>query len=171
MKNRKTFILGLILILFGILNFAHAVGIFECDLREFLGYAFLLYGLFSTYLSFGKDTARGRLFLSVCVFLLGVLFIVITNFDIPSYQGVFLTTVLFIPGAGLLILYLQNYKETFLLITSVILILLSAISLYFYSSLSIIQFADKIAGKIISNWEIVFILFGFILLESNRREI
>jgi hypothetical protein len=152
------------------LSLIQTIGLVDIDFNALLGCALLLYGLVSTYTSFGKDNSRGTLFLSVCVFLLGVLLFVISFFDIPSYRGLYIASVLFITGSAFLILYLQNHIEHLLLFIALFMILLSCITIYFYNSVSIIQFADKIAGKIIDNWELVFILFGFSLLAGSGKE-
>ena len=71
------------------------IGFLRVNNEEILAYTFIFYGISSVYLSMGKDK-KFRVFLGTVVFLIGIIFFVLNNFDITNLSRIIFPSVILI---------------------------------------------------------------------------
>ena len=165
--NMNRFFAGVAFVVLGIgylLRIFHLTGI---NSQEIIGVSLIVFALPAAYFSFGKGK-RSMLFLSTCMFLLGIIFIIIDRFEILQPKDLIFTSILFMIGAALIILFIDNTKEKIFLYTGMILLLSSVLSIKFAESSGYIRLANKIGSVIIDYWPVFLILVGLSFL-FNRE--
>jgi hypothetical protein len=152
----------LILILFKILG---VVNLYNTDL---LSYLLVFLGLSYAYNSFGNNR-KGILFASTVVFLIGLMLFVISNFEIQQVSKIILPSSMMIIGIGLLMIYIDGHKVTYLFVLSLLFILVGVIISITRGRLTFISFLSSgvsIAGKY---WPFLVIFAGILLLYRKRK--
>jgi len=167
MLNNKVSSIGLTLIILGILLLMKLFGIIKVQTNEIYGNMMLFFGITSVFFNVGKNR-RGELFLGASVFMLGVLFHVLNNYDILNTNRLFLPSILFITATGFIILFLDNYKERSFLLVSIALYFISFFTIEFYSDFGIIRFANSTGFLILEFWPILIILIGVGIMAERK---
>ncbi len=144
--------------------FFNIVGIINLDNYEILAYTFIFYGLATVYLSMGNNK-KLQVFLGSAVFLIGIDFMVISNFDIFSSSGIIFPSTLLILGISSFILYLDNTEDRAIFFVSIIFILFGLIYSISVGSLGIISFLKSLFALVKDYWVVPVIAFiVFVLL-------
>ncbi len=151
-------IITLILKLFGLLN---------VDNNQLLAYTFIFYGISSVYISFGRNK-RLQLFIGTVIFLIGIVFFLISNFDIFNSSHLIFPSTLLILGISCWMLFLDNTDDKAVLFISIIFILLGIIYSISVGAMRVGSFLNSILSIASKYWAIVLITFIIILL--LRRE-
>ena len=167
MLNNKVSSIGLTLIVLGILLLMKLLGIITVKTNEIYGNMMLFLGITSVFFNVGKNR-RGELFLGASVFMLGVLFHVLNNYDILNTNRLFLPSLLFITATGFIILFLDNQREKSFLLVSIVLYLLSFITVKYYSDYGIISFTNSIGFLVLEFWPVLIILIGVGLMVERK---
>lgn len=144
--------------------FFNIVGIINLDNYEILAYTFIFYGLATVYLSMGNNK-KLQVFLGSAVFLIGIDFMVISNFDIFNSSGIIFPSTLLILGISSLILYLDNTEDRAIFFVSLIFILFGLIYSISVGSLGVISFLKSLIALVKDYWIVPVIAFiVFVLL-------
>ena len=144
--------------------FFNIVGIINLDNYEILAYTFIFYGLATVYLSMGNNK-KLQVFLGSAVFLIGIDFMVISNFDIFNSSGIIFPSTLLILGISSFILYLDNTEDRAIFFVSLIFILFGLIYSISVGSLGIISFLKSLIALVKDYWIVPVIAFiVFVLL-------
>jgi hypothetical protein len=166
--NNNRFTLGITLVLFGILTMLDNFGVISASFEKISGYLLLLYAIPTFYYSFSSGK-RNRLLASALIFFVGIIFLVKGYFQILDERGLILASILFISGAVLLILYLENVKEKIFLISGIALILFSGLAITLFKNLGLFNLSAKISGLFEIFWPVVLIVFGISLFINRRK--
>lgn len=142
-------------------------GVIAVSLTLVIAYAFLIYGIVSVFVSMGTHQRAG-LFLGTAIFLTGVVLFVVENFTIIQPDILIFPSILFISGAGFLMLFLDDRLNKVFLYSSVILIPLSIISMLFIKRFTVFGLANRLASGLADYYPIFIILLGVYLL-LNRK--
>lgn len=167
MKN-NSFALGSSLILWGLMTMFNFFGLTNVDLIKIFSFVFIFYGLVSIITSF-KTIRRTQLFLTSLFLNTGILLYIISHYEILNWYNLVLPSILYFIGAGFLLLYIESYSGKSILVTSVFFFILSAVSIFFYKSNWIVQFAHKITLTLFSSWSFILILFGVLLIIGKTK--
>lgn len=159
---------GLVFILSGIVLLLQSIKVLEDDMSRAVGTAFLLQGLASVYLSF-KTGRRDFLFLFTVVFLIGIILITSSYFEIIESRGLVFSSILFIAGAGFFILFVDNPPEKKFLYTGVILALSGIASITFLRELGIAGLANKLGNAAEDFWPVILTLAGLVLFLNRNK--
>ncbi len=152
-------IISLILKFFGFIYF---------DNYELLAYAFIFYGISSVYISFGKNK-RLQLFIGTAVFLIGIIFFLVSNFDIFNLSSLIFPSALLILGIGSWMLFLDNTDDKAIFFISIIFILLGIVYSVSVGSLRAVSFINSIASITLKYWVVALILI-FIVIILKRED-
>jgi hypothetical protein len=156
------------LIVLGIMLLLRYFDLITAGEEEIFGFVLTAYGIISVYILSGSGK-KGRLFITGILFILGVLLIVLGNFEILSPVKLLLSTVLFALGTAFALLFVDNFRETVFLVVSLILLGAGIFTAIYFKLFSTIQAANKIALVIFQYWPVIFILIGFsIILNRNK---
>lgn len=166
MKINK--IAGYILIIVGFLTYFDWFSIFTSNVFTAAVILFGILGLTGTALSLG---ARNRvlLFISTSVFLTAVLFFTIENFVIQNQDLLTIPTILFISGAGFVMLFIDNTKAKAFLHSGLLLIVFSMLMIFVLGTGPLIAYVNRLSLYILDFWAGMFIIIGFLLLASRYK--
>jgi hypothetical protein len=160
-------ILAITLIITGLLSFLKMIGSISMGYNEILGIGFVIFGFATVSVNLGKYK-RGLLFLSAGIFVLGVIFIVVNNYEIYVTNNLVFPSILIIIGAGLLILFIDNTKEKVFLYSAFLVMLLGVFSSYRIDIFSVSSIANSIGIVFVDSWQIFLIIFGVLILLSGK---
>ena len=138
------------------------MGVIEIGNTELLGYVLIFYGISQTYLSLGKNR-KGYLFTGTFLFLTGIFLFIISNFEFGNTRELIFPSLLFITGICCLMLFIDNGKKNYLII-SVTLILTGLIVTLFVGSPSFSVFFQALVDITLKYWLVVLIVLGIILI-------
>lgn len=147
-------IISLILKLFGLIYL---------DNIELLAYTFIFYGISSVYVSFGNNK-RFQLFIGTTAFLIGIIFFLVSNFDIFNSSSLIFPSALLILGICSWMLFLDNTDDKAVLFISIIFILLGVIYSISVGTLRIGSFLNSIFSITIKYWIVALITLIIIIL-------
>ncbi len=142
------------------------IGIIELSTLEILAYAAVFFGVSSVYTSMGHNK-KLTLFLGTVVFLFGIIFFLLVNFDIYNISSMIFPSAVLILGISSFMLFLDNTSDKAILFISLIFILLGIVYAVSVGSLRPYSFffsAYKIAVKY---WMVVLIAL-IIVIVINR---
>ncbi len=159
---------GLVLILSGIALLLQSIKVLEDDMSLTMGAALLLQGLASVHLSL-KTNRRDFLFLFTVVFLIGIILITSSYFEIIESRGLVFSSILFITGSGLLILFIDNPVEKKFLYSGVTLVLTGIASVTFLMEFGIAGLANKLGNAAEDFWPVILTLSGLVLFLNRNR--
>ncbi len=166
--QKNKLLLSFSLITLGAMLMLQYIGIIGGAGGEIYGFILAGYGIISVYILSGSGQ-KGKLFLSGVLFILGVLLIILGNYEILSPVKLLLPTILFAAGTGFALLFADNHREPVFLVISVVLLAAGIFASIYFNLFSTIQAANKIALVIYQYWPVIFILIGFsIILNRNR---
>jgi len=138
-------------------------GLLNVDNNELLAYTFIFYGISSVYISFGRNK-RLQLFIGTAIFLIGIVFFLISNFAIFSSSGLIFPSTLLILGISCWMLFLDNTNDKAILFVSIIFILLGIIYSISVGAMRVGSFVSSILSITAKYWAIVIITLIIVLL-------
>jgi hypothetical protein len=157
-----------VLILISISYFLKLINFIRITDNSFFSYALLLYGIVAVYSSFNTNR-KVFLFLSTALFMTGVLLFILENFDVINPNILILPAIIFIFGAGFLILYLENFSNKIFLYNSLWLFLFSLIFIV-VSRYHLFRSVFNFCGKLFLDYYPLLIIITGILLIIRRKE-
>lgn len=168
MRYNNFILLGFSLIIIGIFFLLRFFEIINTPFTLIASYVFIFYGIADVYFSFGTGY-RGRLFFASIIFLSGIMMFVINNYEILYPSSAIFPSILFITGAGFLILFIDNMNEKIFLYSGIFLTLISLLSITFLKDSAIIQTANNISMLVLDYWPVFVLLFGINILLMRKR--
>ena len=133
----RTFLLGILLLVFGVLLLLSRAGVLELNFSRIIAFMILAVGGFealTAFASFNGGTHfanRRRLFWGSALFLTGILIGLISYDFIPDGWDQIWPSALLIPGLAFLMLYFSNPKEYSLIIVAALFMAAGLIGLFF----------------------------------------
>jgi hypothetical protein len=144
------------------------IGLLNVNNEEILAYTFVFYGISSVYSSLGKNK-KFRLFLGTVVFLIGIIFFVINNFDIVNLSRMIFPAIILTAGIGFLMLYIDNTNDKTILYVSAAFILPGLFYSIYFGTMKPGLFINSIYQIILKYW-IIVIITAIIFTAINRDE-
>lgn len=164
--NPKT-ILGFSFILFGILSLINDK-LIKLNYTEILGIVLGINGIALVYFSLSRGK-RNTLILSTIIFLVGIIFFVKSYFNIAYTNEIVFISILFISGAVLLMLFIENSKEKAFLYSGLILTTLAFVLIVIINQIGFLQIGKRVLNITVDFLPIILILFGLdIFLRRNN---
>ncbi|MFC2084508.1 hypothetical protein ACFLS9_05580 [Bacteroidota bacterium] len=168
MRNEQN-IFSLALVLIGILYLLRVVEIVSIDNNMILSCVFIIYGVSTLYLSIGARR-KGLIFFSVSVFLIGIILLVVRQFEILNTSNIILPATYFVLGSSFLLLYVDNFIEKYFLVAAIVFYLFCYLAIALYKKVEIIELANRITLTVIDYWPSLLILLGIgIFLNRNKK--
>lgn len=159
---------GTISIIVGILTSLSVFKIIKMESDELIGTALILLAVASVFLSFTRNR-RDFLFFFTSVFMIGIIFLTKSHFEIIESRGLIFSSILFISGSGFLILFSDNMKEKVFLYNGIFFFALGYLSITLLRDLGIIGFANSLANTAEEVWPVLLILFGLIIFINRKK--
>jgi hypothetical protein len=144
-------------------------GLLRVNNEEILAYTFIFYGISSVYLSLGRNK-KFRIFLGTVVFLVGIIFFVINNFDIISISKIIFPSIILILGVAFLMLYIDNTNDKAILYVSLFFILSGLIYAISIGSMRPVYFIYS-AYQIALKYWVIAIIAVIIFIAIKRGNI
>lgn len=129
---------------------------------------FIIYGFASVYISLARHL-RGRLFMGTVLFLFGIILFVVHYYEFPGIGIIIFPSILFMLGAGFMMLYIDEAENRVFLIASAILIISSLIYIFFARHFAFFQFTYLISELVLDFYPVFIILLGISLLVRTRQ--
>ncbi len=168
MNSENKILVGISFILFGILSLLSFFNVLHLSVQIIYGIVFIFFGLITVYRTFGNNR-RGVLSLGVFAFMLGVLLILKSHFDLLDTRGIIFTSILFIGGSILIMLFFDNTKEKTFLYSGLTLIVLSGITITLFKSMGLFSLTNKIGNYLEYFWPILLIILGMGLFINRKK--
>ncbi|MDQ7816299.1 MAG: hypothetical protein RDU14_04690 [Melioribacteraceae bacterium] len=159
---------GMVLTLFGLLISLAGFNVIKMGNDEIIGTVLILQAIPSVFLSLMRNR-KDLLFLFTVIFMIGIIFIIKSHFEIIESRGLIFSSILLISGSGFLILYIDNLKEQIFLYTGMLFFALGYFSITFLRELGVIGFANSLANIAEDFWPIVLILSGLTIFINRRK--
>jgi hypothetical protein len=147
------------------------IGLLIVNNEEILAYTFIFYGISSVYLSLGRNK-KFRVFLGTVVFLIGIIFFVLNNFDLISLSRIIFPSTILIVGICCLMLYIDNTNDKAILYASLIFIFTGLIYSMSFGSMKFGIFFYSIYHITLKYWIIVIIaviIFTAVQLDNKNK--
>lgn len=160
--------LAIIIVLFIIVSFFLSIfKIIPITLTDILSYSLLVIGIALVY---GESLRQNRLtvFLGSIIFLLGVYFLILENFNLNISGGTSISLILILAGSGLLVLHISTSTKIIFLIISIIFLSAGLILLIVYSHWSFGSFLLSLLPILNYLWPVLIILFVLVILLKNK---
>ena len=161
MKNQPIIIYLLTFLALSI--FLKLIGVIDIENTELLGYVLIFYGVSQTYLSIGKNQ-KGYLFAGTFLFLTGIVFFTISNFEFNNTRELIFPSLLFITGVCFLMLFMDDSTKRNYLIVSGTLIFTGLMVTIFAGSPSFSLFFQALINIALKYWLVILIVLGIILI-------
>ncbi len=166
MNNR--IILGFSFLIFGILSMLSSRNIILLTFEDVVGIVFIFYSIPTVYSALNNGE-RGKLTASTILFLVGVVFLVKSYFEILDTRGIVFFSVLFISGSVLIILFIENVKEKIFLYAGIVLLILSYLSITQFKKLGLFNAANRIGILFEVFWPVILIVMGMIIFINRKK--
>lgn len=166
MNNRR--IIGICFLVFGILAMLSSRSIIPLTFEEVAGIVFIFYSIPTVYCAL-KNAERGKLIVSAILFLVGVVFLIKSYFEILDTRGIVFFSILFINGSVLVILFIDNIKEKVFLYAGIILFVLSYLSITQFKKLGLFNAANRIGNLFEVFWPVIMIVMGMIIFINRKK--
>ncbi|OGV11183.1 MAG: hypothetical protein A3J84_04030 [Ignavibacteria bacterium RIFOXYA2_FULL_37_17] len=166
MNNR--IVLGFSFLIFGILSLLSSRNIILLTFEDVAGIVFIFYSIPTVYSALNNGE-RGKLTASTILFLVGVVFLVKSYFEILDTRGIVFFSILFISGSALVILFIENTKEKILLYTGFVFLVLSYLSITQFKKLGLFDYANRIGNLFEAFWPIILIVMGMIIFVNRKK--
>ena len=161
MKSSQTIVIYLLtFLIFSIL--LKLLGFIDVSNSEIIGYACIFYGISAVYISLGRNR-KLLLFTGSVIFLAGVTLFLINNFDFFNAKDILLPALLFILAAGAFMLFIDNARTLYLLV-SIIFILTGLIYTSIFGKLDAGDFISSAVSISEKSWPALIILLGIIII-------
>lgn len=150
--------------------FLRIFGLIYLNINEIFGYAFILFGISAVSLMFGREK-RGILFVGSAIFLIGLLIIVIYNFDIIRTNEIVLPSLLFILGISFLVLFIDDSSSKNTLYLSLIFSLVGLAMTLWGGTITLGRFFNSFVDIIKEFWVIIVLVIFLIasLMIGERK--
>ncbi|MCX6174954.1 MAG: hypothetical protein NTZ27_09405 [Ignavibacteriales bacterium] len=166
MNNR--IILGLSFLIFGIFSMLSGRNIILLTFEDVVGIVFVFYSIPTVYSALNNGE-REKLTASTILFLVGVVFLVKSYFEILDTRGIVFFSVLFISGSVLVILFIENIKEKIFLYAGIALLVLSYLSITQFKKLGLLNAANRIGNLSEVFWPVILIVMGMIIFVNRKK--
>ena len=167
LKRFNLIFTGFLFLLFGILHIFNFLGIVRIDENIFLGFLLILYGAITVYFNLSAGQ-RGKLVIASTVFFIGTIVLVSNIYELIISNRFIAVSILFVLGADLMILFLDNMEEKAFLITGGFVLILSYLSLNFYKSIPSVPILSSIGLVFLDIWPVVIFLIGIVILATHK---
>lgn len=161
-------IFSCVLIIAGILTLASEFRLLRIGIIQILAFSLILQGLFSASLSLNNNR-RDLLFLFTVMFMIGIIFVTKSFFNIRETREIVFTSILFISGGALLILFIDNAKEKVFILSGIVFMLAGYLSITLFRSWGILKFANSLAKAAEDFWAVLLITWGLILFLNRKK--
>ena len=161
-------ILGLSFLIFGMLSIFSSRNIILLKFEDVAGIVFIFYSLPTVY-SAMNNGERGKLIASTILFLIGIVFLVKSHFDILDSRGIVFFSVFFISGSVLMILFIENIKEKIFPYIGVVLFLLSYLSITQFRKLGLFNAVNRIGNLLEIFWPVILIVMGMLIFINRKK--
>ena len=105
----------------------------------------------------------------MALYRLGIIFIVESRFELMDTRGFVFASILFIGGAVVLILFVENMKERVFLAAAIILMAFGYASTGIFKQLGILDTANKIAGTVDNYWSVILFFLGLNIFLTRKK--
>ena len=166
MNNRT--ILGLSFLILGILSMLSNRNIILLTFEDVVGIVFIFYSIPTVYSAF-SNSGREKLITSTILFLVGVVFLVKSYFEILDPRGIVFFSILFISGSVLVILFIESTKEKIFLYTGIMLLILSYLSITQFKKLGLFNAANRVGDLFEVFWPVILIVMGIIIFTNRKK--
>ncbi|MCX7874950.1 MAG: hypothetical protein N2321_02150 [Melioribacteraceae bacterium] len=140
MINKKLFAVSLIV--WGIFSLLIYFNILIIENQLITSLILISYGLLSTNLAF-KESNRLQLIISSTVFFIGIIFLIKSTYQIIDSRGLVFYSILFISGANLILLFIENMNKKVFLYSGVIIFISSIVLLFTIEKIGILYFINQ----------------------------
>ena len=161
-------ILGFSFLIFGILSMLSSRSIILLTFEDVVGIVFIFYSIPTVYSALSNGE-RGKLTSSTILFLVGVVFLVKSYFEILDTRGIIFFSILFISGSVLVILFIENIKEKIFLYTGIALLVLSYLSITQFKKFGLFNAANRIGNLSEVFWPVILIVMGMIIFVNRKK--
>jgi len=161
-------IFSMTLILAGFLILISEFIYLPIDITWIIGATFILQGLFSVIKSLNNDR-RDLLFLFTILFMIGIIFIIKSNFNIRETREIVFTSILLISGGAFLMLFIENSKERIFALVGVIFFIVGYLSINLLRDYGLTKISNSLAKTAEDFWPIVLISSGLILFLNRKK--
>lgn len=103
------------------------------------------------------------------MFLIGVVFIVKSYFEILDSRGIVFFSILFISGSVLVILFIENIKEKVFLYAGFIFLVMSYLSITEFRKFGLFNTANRIGNLLEVFWPVILIIMGIIIFINRKK--
>jgi hypothetical protein len=166
--NKNKLLLGTGFCLIGVFSFLNYLGIISVDVEIIIAVAFILYSVITVYISLGSGD-RASLVFSTILFLVGVIYLVKSHYQITDTRGTIFSSILFISGAVMFILFIENPKEKKLLVPSISMFILSIASIIFFKNVGLFNLVNKVANLFDIIWPVLLIVLGISIFINRKK--
>jgi len=143
------------------------MGLISVSNDELLGYVLIIYGLSLYYSSF-IFSKKIPLFFGSSLFLTGVIFLLIGNFDLQDKERLFIPALLFVNSISSLMLFLFDKSKSISMYAAVILFAGGIGTLALFSPNGLNNFAGNLLSFSEVYWPVIIILTAVIVLVNRE---
>lgn len=161
-------LIAISIFIWGIISLFSYFGVFSISTENLISIIMIAYGLSSTNLAFRQNN-RIQLIVSSFIFLLGIIFIVKSNFQITEFRSLIFISIFLITGSLSILLYVENLSQKVFLYSGVIFFVLGILLLNYLHELQITNLIYKVVNLFEVFWPIILIVFGFAVLRSKQE--
>jgi len=161
-ERRKLFF---ILIFSALLLILRKAGVIEISINTIVNYIIMFYGLSLVYNSFAKN--KLPLFVGSILFLTGVAFFIVTDFDFSNVGQIVLPSAIIIIGLSCLMLYLSNGNDTSFLIIGGLFLSAGVIVILVTGHLCFDKYFASVI-EVAANYWLILIILILVILFSKR---
>ena len=155
--------------LFGIFSLLSSRNVISQTFEDIAGIILILYSIPTVYSALNNG-AREKLIVSTILFLVGVVFLVKSHFEILDTRGIVFFSMLFISGSVLVILFIDNTKEKIFLYAGIVLLGLSYLSISQFKKMGLFNSANRIGNLLEIFWPIILIVLGMVIFINRKKE-
>lgn len=161
---KKTQIIAVLIIGFFAVSFIlSTLGLVDVSFNDALNYSIIMLGIGMVYTGFTDDN-KLLIFLGSTVFLIGIVFLVQSDFEVHGLEKVTASLVLLVAGSSLFTVFISDTDKKWLLIISLLLWIAGMVFLLIDSSVAAGGFFESIVKVGLKFWYIFFITFFIIFL-------
>jgi len=166
--NSHRITLGISFLAFGILALLSGAGYVFLTIEKIIGISFVVYSIPTVYISLNTGE-RQKLVFATILFLVGVVFFIKSQYEIFDTRGIVFSSILFISGSVLLILFIENTKEKIFLIAAIVLILLSYAAATLFKGVGLFTTTNRLGTLLEIFWPLILILFGISIFARRKK--
>jgi len=154
--------------IWGFASLLNYFGVLDFSIENLTSIIMIAYGLSSTNLAFRQNNRR-QLIISSTIFLLGILFIVKSNYEITETRSMVFVSIFLITASISILLYIENLSQKVFLYSGMILFIVGILLLKFMRELQITFLIYKTVNLFEIFWPIILIVFGLSILVSKNK--